>query len=508
VGQLLRQPNCSLSDFLSSFRRFFRVFFGAASLSIVDIMDMEPNALYYEKMRLRILYESKILLSNQNDSDYDRYTALCHRLFNVSSSNIILVDYTSIFVKSIAPGHNDMFSYPRSPSIAENYLDPDTADIVVIPDMTKYQSHSQVSQQKYSIQFLASVALVIEGIRIGFLSIVDNAPRYEFDRQQQMNLLDIGASVSLLISERRRSILNAYEMDSMRQELLLSHAHQQAYHQRARSVSQEEDNDDAEEEALFAELYPRDVENTLVSCIECNLYDYLETLKQLLQSICHPDEASSESQQQLCINYHLSDCCLQQKLHMTYPNAFLAVIIACVAHLRSIYQIDVVDIRLGYKKAHSSKNHRGLLPAYHRYQPVVDGYVKIEIHFQRDMINDAVSQEATAAPRETEISNIRKKLLLFDNLLQNSISKSNSSTSASDQSISTHDQKDFASYFDYLDDLLRDIHGSSRYTELKEEVLISDIYSEEARIAKGKNPPHMIVKDCFYDFSIPCLCKY
>jgi hypothetical protein len=466
----------------------------------MEEMNNESSISSYEKTRLRILYESKILLSNQNDSDYDRYTALCRRLFYVSSSSIVIVDSKSIFVKSVSPGLNEMFSYPRSPSIAENFLDPDSSEIVIVPDMTKHYSYSRASQQKYAdVRFVAGVALVVEGVRIGFLGIKDHLPRHDFDRQRQLNLLDIGASVSLLISERRRSFLDAYEIDCLRRELILSHPH--PHHRLRQPQHAQEGSEDDKVDLMSILMHPGEAENAIFSCMECDLYDYVDILKNRLQELFRAHDSEPR------INYYFSDFCLQGKKHETYPNAFLAIIISSVAYVRSIHYATDLDIRVGYKKAHSNMNHRGLLPAYHRYQAVVDGCLKIEIHFQRNMSSSGsdvpLSPSAKGTPPlagDVASSNSHKKLRLLGELLEDVMRKSCSNLS------DDHLLTDFVSYFDYLDDILRDIDGSSRYTELGETALSSDTcisLRQDYAIKQKKRT----TTDCFYDFSIPCLCK-
>jgi hypothetical protein len=437
-----------------------------------------------EKERLQVLYESDILNSNKNDSDYDRYTALCTRLFNAPSANIILVGKDSIFVKSLAEeSHttNTSFDYPRSPSVAELYIFPDRPEVVVIPDILDYHRFSLFFQRKINIRFLASCALIVEGMKIGFIGITDFKPRHDFDLKQQMNLLDIGASVSSLIAERRRSLMNLREIESLKQmNRMVAHTgvHLAAMSLEARAKSTDEDDIDL--------IIPIESSNFLKTCLECDVCIFMDMSKQILSRRFDSDR----------ITWFVSKSFYESKGHTTYAYAVFSVLVVVASSILK-HRSDHVEIRIGFKKSHSLRNHRGLL-TNHQQQDIIDGNISLEFHFNQPLrsIDESMSMD--------HLCPITKPVTAYmlAVLIQRTLGVSTPTN------LPMTDCDNFAIYVNVIDDILRDIHGSSRYSELHElsEISREFISIEDVTRCEGfaQVKPE---RSSFYDVSIPCLCR-
>jgi GAF domain-containing protein len=103
-------------------------------------------------------------------------------------------------------------SIPREHSLDALLMFPETPEIKIIFDMkekNRYSSFKNIYElpNNEEIQFYAGVVLVVEGFRLGVLSIVDTEPRTHFSMEDRQNLLDLASAISGLLKERREKLL-------------------------------------------------------------------------------------------------------------------------------------------------------------------------------------------------------------------------------------------------------------------------------------------------------------
>ena len=86
----------------------------------------------------------------------------------------------------------------------------DTPDAMVVLDAKKdprFQSNPLVTGPPF-IRFYAGAALYVDEVKLGSFCIMDSSPRESFDLKQQMSLIDMGAMVAHVISQRRVKMMD------------------------------------------------------------------------------------------------------------------------------------------------------------------------------------------------------------------------------------------------------------------------------------------------------------
>ena len=99
----------------------------------------------------------------------------------------------------------------RNDSFCTYAVLPDTCDVFVVPDAlqdSRFLKSKLVTGSPF-VRFYAGASLIVAGVKVGSLCIIDTKPRYDFDIDQRMNLLDLGDAVANLIRERRKYNLRA-----------------------------------------------------------------------------------------------------------------------------------------------------------------------------------------------------------------------------------------------------------------------------------------------------------
>lgn len=85
----------------------------------------------------------------------------------------------------------------------------DSPDVLVVPDATldeRFKNNPYVSGPA-SIRFYAGAALIVNSQKIGSFCVIDMVPHLDFGMDEKRNLLDISASISQLIDQRRSHYL-------------------------------------------------------------------------------------------------------------------------------------------------------------------------------------------------------------------------------------------------------------------------------------------------------------
>ena len=103
------------------------------------------------------------------------------------------------------------FQTHRNDSFCAYTVLSESCDVFVVSDALKdcrFQNNKFVLGYPH-IRFYAGASLIVAGVKIGSLCILDTKPRYDFNIEQRMNLLDLGDAVANIIKERRESNLRA-----------------------------------------------------------------------------------------------------------------------------------------------------------------------------------------------------------------------------------------------------------------------------------------------------------
>jgi hypothetical protein len=569
------------------------------------------HSITYEQERLKTLLDTRILDSNPNDTDFDRYTSLSARIFNVPCSNIIMVDTDTIFFKSRHPHQEELTKkIPRKETIAQHFLSIDSPDVIVIPDILE---HEEYKDKQYPIlsgennRFVAMATIIVDGMRLGFLTITDLVPRHDFNLAKRMSLLDFAASISVLINDRRRSYLNLEIIKSLEttirilrkdssqsnvntkerqltlenlelveRQLLESGIGGSKSPRSLKKTASEEDSlhefriDDDDGEAVLAHMG---------NCVRCNIFEIIAQakviIKRTLQTLPDDQEDGNPREARKRISWIVNRTYLDCGLHISYPDAILYVLTSSTCHLLSYWKY--LNIRIGFKKTHTLRNHKQTLQRNKPLPGVMDGNLIIEIHFDTLLSAHSDLVSLTAPPSENPSNH---------NNHQNPFSAYLEYPSSSDSSVSTraasvadenyeasspsrkksfsHQPQDmvkdryvikldkfepelfdfrmYADKFHCIDHVLRDIRGSSRYSQLYETSVASLIdpsrnmvydfdlksvsthshqsnqssatssgasgtRSHELKSLKDKFDFHdeSMITDRFYDYSIPCL---
>jgi hypothetical protein len=88
---------------------------------------------------------------------------------------------------------------------------PESPDVLVIEDTLldyRFRDNQLVLGEPH-IRFYAGAAIIVDDNKIGSLCIIDRVPRIGFTEKDRMNLLDLGAAVSILFSERKNAQLKS-----------------------------------------------------------------------------------------------------------------------------------------------------------------------------------------------------------------------------------------------------------------------------------------------------------
>ena len=158
-----------------------------------------------EANRLYALHSTELMDSDVNDPMFDRFASLAMRVFDVPMVMITFVDVDRVFCKSnIGILEDDPSSYPREYSFDAHVVLPDQSDVFIVED-THEEDHFQRLPLVVSnphVRFYAAAVLMSDEQKVGTLSLMDTTPK-QMSYKDQMNLLDIGVSVSGIIKERR-----------------------------------------------------------------------------------------------------------------------------------------------------------------------------------------------------------------------------------------------------------------------------------------------------------------
>lgn len=176
-----------------------------------------PEDAVDEERRIAVLIECRLLDSDENELEYDRLTALARRIFNTPICLISLVDSNRQYFKSnlgLAAketerkisfcGHAILQEFNEQLIVLDTYLD------------SRFRANPLVTGYPF-IRFYAGSQIIIEGCKIGTFCIIDSVPRQEFSLVDKLNLLDLTAAVSNLISQRRAAYLHksAFEKEKV-----------------------------------------------------------------------------------------------------------------------------------------------------------------------------------------------------------------------------------------------------------------------------------------------------
>lgn len=166
------------------------------------------NTNQYESQRLQKLRNLQILDSNQQDFEYNRFTLMAQRLFQVPIALVSLVDVDRQWFKSNI-GLSDMQTH-RNLAFCSYTCLPFTEDVMVIHDALndiRFKESKLVLGPPY-IRFYAGAAIIIDGYKIGSLCIIDIIPHTTFTIEEKMTLLDIANMISIKLQNRRKHEFN------------------------------------------------------------------------------------------------------------------------------------------------------------------------------------------------------------------------------------------------------------------------------------------------------------
>ena len=194
-----------MQRFKSNYQRFhtkdFHKFQALRTKTTCPLPDEESEA-----NRLYALQLTALMDSDVNDPIFDRFASLAMRVFDVPMVMITLVDVDRVFRKANIGtlGDSAASSYPRETSFDAYVILPDESDVFVVEDThndRRFQQSPLVVSSPH-VRFYAAAVLISDEQKVGTLSLMDTTPR-QFSVKDQMNLLDLGVTVSGLIKERR-----------------------------------------------------------------------------------------------------------------------------------------------------------------------------------------------------------------------------------------------------------------------------------------------------------------
>eukprot|EP00598_Pedospumella_elongata_P003967 CAMPEP_0184982840 /NCGR_PEP_ID=MMETSP1098-20130426/12234_1 /TAXON_ID=89044 /ORGANISM="Spumella elongata, Strain CCAP 955/1" /LENGTH=1081 /DNA_ID=CAMNT_0027506603 /DNA_START=179 /DNA_END=3424 /DNA_ORIENTATION=+ len=183
-----------------------------------------------EIKRLQILRETKLIETTDLDDLFQRYTHTIHRLFKVPIVAITLVDLDRVFIKARIGVEGEMQA-PRRGSFCNRILMEDTPAVCATGDAgldprfvqcllnwpesfsvttdspgARSCVHAKTVQGKF-IHFYASVALVVDGVRVGSLCMFDSTPRPNLVEKALRVLPDFGNIISESMNQRHKLLL-------------------------------------------------------------------------------------------------------------------------------------------------------------------------------------------------------------------------------------------------------------------------------------------------------------
>eukprot|EP00981_Chlorochromonas_danica_P007734 scaffold1873_cov182-Ochromonas_danica.AAC.2 len=162
------------------------------------VMSLPSN----EMARLLILKQCKVLDSDRNDIEFDRFVALAKRIFHAPIAMISFIDYDRQWIKSCVGGKISNPNLPRSDSIDADLMFPDAHEIKIILNSDEEDKLTQLAeklglQEQLPLRFYIGAAIIIDGFKLGVLS-------YDYvSLDNRQNLIDLAATVSNLVKERR-----------------------------------------------------------------------------------------------------------------------------------------------------------------------------------------------------------------------------------------------------------------------------------------------------------------
>ena len=158
-----------------------------------------------EGRRLRVLRETDLLDSDRNEAQYDKYTSLLKRIFNVPIAIMNLIDVDRAYIKSSTVDFPSQI--PRDESICSHLVGDATGkDVLVVSNLLEDGRFSELpSVRGGGCRFYAGAALTVGGYKIGTLCLLAYEPNYNFDMAQRMTLLDLASTLSYIIEQKRNA---------------------------------------------------------------------------------------------------------------------------------------------------------------------------------------------------------------------------------------------------------------------------------------------------------------
>eukprot|EP00981_Chlorochromonas_danica_P006826 scaffold1493_cov172-Ochromonas_danica.AAC.4 len=158
--------------------------------------------------RLLILKQCKVLDTERNDIEFDRFVALAKRIFHAPIAMISFIDYDRQWIKSCVGGKISNPNVPRSDSIDADLMFPDAHEIKLILNGDEQDKLTRLVeklglQEQLPLRFYIGAAIIIDGFKLGVLSLFDNEPHDYVSLDNRQNLVDLAAAVSNLVKERR-----------------------------------------------------------------------------------------------------------------------------------------------------------------------------------------------------------------------------------------------------------------------------------------------------------------
>ena len=118
-----------------------------------------------EALRLQILRQTELLYSDQHDTDYDRFTSMVYRVFEVSYVFVHLIDLNEIYTKSFSGERNHIHDFKRDGCPCSYAILDESPQVTVITNLLddeRFLKNEVIHSEKY--QFYASTPLIIEGM--------------------------------------------------------------------------------------------------------------------------------------------------------------------------------------------------------------------------------------------------------------------------------------------------------------------------------------------------------
>lgn len=198
--------------------------------------------------RLLVLKQAKILDSDRNDIEYDRFVSLARRILHVSLSPtlsltvqyrlilfyfyqvpyalVTFIDFDRQWVKSCSGLTVEFPNLERKHSVDATLMFPDSHELRVIlsgeeePLLLALANAMDFDHTKFG--FYMGAVITVDGFKLGVLSVMDTKPHDHVSLDDRQNLLDLSAAVSNLVKERR---LRNLQLKKQRANLMLGLNH-------------------------------------------------------------------------------------------------------------------------------------------------------------------------------------------------------------------------------------------------------------------------------------------